>query len=176
VTGTGSARHNFGPAGAGERTVFGASRPGYDDGAHLDEEHVDAWVAFMQANGIQRAVCLLEDGSVTEHYRRAFGHANVLHAPVPDFTIPPEDQLRAIISFLRAADGDGARVIVHCAAGIGRTAVVLAAWLVAARGLPVDEAVDAVRETAKRDPYEAAGKNGVTKASIRALLAAAAPT
>lgn len=170
-------RHNFAAACVGERIAFGASRPGYGTRS-IDPQDIEEWVSYVRASGIQRVVCLLgdpDDRLVVEPYLRAFGAENVLHAPVADFTIPSEELIRKIIAFLRGAERENAATVVHCAGGIGRTAVVLTAWLIAARNKSLDAAVEAVCESdAVRDPFEAVGQNGITEAMIRALLEAAA--
>jgi hypothetical protein len=54
---------------------------------------------------------------------------NYLCVPVLDHTPPTPTQLRAALDFLTTHEADGP-VLVHCAAGHGRSALVLAAWLV----------------------------------------------
>jgi atypical dual specificity phosphatase len=67
-----------------------------------------------------------------------------LHMPVPDFTAPSPDQLRAALAFIDYHRADGTAVAVHCRAGQGRTGTVLAAYLIRERqGAP--EAIQAVR-------------------------------
>jgi atypical dual specificity phosphatase len=39
----------------------------------------------------------------------------------------------------------GRRVLIHCAAGLGRTGTALAAYLVVSKGLSAEEAIKAVR-------------------------------
>jgi Dual specificity phosphatase, catalytic domain len=59
-----------------------------------------------------------------------------------------------ILPFLADANQKGEKVVVHCYGGSGRTGHVLAAWLVYARGLSNQAAVEAVKQTG-RNPYEA---------------------
>ncbi len=165
---------NFGPAALEEQIVFGACRPGDGDSRRLERigAHVPRWITFMKSQGIERVVCLLPDADpMLDSYRKAFGPQHVLHEPVVDYTLPSGAQLETILSFLRDADRSGNRVVVHCAGGVGRTGVVLTAWLIAGRGLRREEAVAAVKGAgAQRNPHEAALAGGATTSAIEALL------
>jgi len=65
--------------------------------------------------------------------------------PVPDMEPPTDRQLDHILSTIRKANASGMGVAVHCAAGLGRTGTVLAAYFVAG-GLPAREALVKVRD------------------------------
>jgi atypical dual specificity phosphatase len=67
-----------------------------------------------------------------------------LHLPVPDFTAPSPDQLRAALAFIDRHRADGVAVAVHCRAGQGRTGTVLAAYLIRG-GQGAFDAIQAVR-------------------------------
>ncbi|MBI5532850.1 MAG: dual specificity protein phosphatase family protein [Deltaproteobacteria bacterium] len=143
---------NFGPAASGENIVFGSERPHVIGG-------LEPWVAFMKSQGIRRVCCLLpdEDDLVAE-YRRAFSPSRVLHAPIGDFQYAEEQQLIGeILPFFVASDAAQEPVVAHCWAGSGRTGHVLAAWLVAARGVSIEQAPGMVVdvEGVRRNPYEA---------------------
>ena len=152
--------HGFGAACAGEPTVFGARRPGFPF-RRVSPLAIARWMDFMQAQGIERVVCLLPPrqlrpcGQLLETYAGRFGPANVAWAPVEDFTLIELPTLTGtVLPFLAEAERHGQRAVVHCSAGIGRTGHVLAAWLVAARGMANAEAIAAVRATG-RNPQEA---------------------
>jgi protein-tyrosine phosphatase len=147
--------YKFAAAAENELIVFGAARPGYPQG------QVDRWIEFMQARGIQRVCCLLEQAQLgrysglLETYQTAFGSDRVCWAPIKDFSFAAPEQLRdQILPFLSTADRDRQPVVVHCAGGIGRTGHVLAAWLVAGRGFSSKAAIAAVRRSG-RNPREA---------------------
>jgi len=72
---------------------------------------------------------------------RGIDHA---HLPVADYTAPSLAQLDHFIAMTAQELLDGGRVVVHCAAGHGRTGTFLAAWFVA-EGMSPDEAIDHVR-------------------------------
>ena len=132
-----------------------------------------AWLAFMKSHGIVRGCCLLEPGGLQrwtgtgpgllELYRRELGAEAVLHAPIVDYTTcDPALFLGSILPFLEAGEREGNKTVVHCMAGFGRTGQVLAAWLVAAQGLAVDDAVERVKNAgAFRDPLQASVPEGL---------------
>ncbi len=161
--------HNFAPARPGEPIVHGACKPGYGNG------QVDRWLSFMKEKGIGRVVCLLSPSQLedyetppVESYRRFFGAENTLWNPVQDFhLISSSDMARHIIPFLLESEALGIPVVVHCYAGMGRTGIVLAAWLSRARGLSPSDAIQAVT-AAGRKPMEVVEAG---RATIQELLA-----
>jgi len=67
------------------------------------------------------------------------------HLPVADLTPPSPDDIRAALGVIESAHEAGRPVAVHCAAGLGRTGTVMAAWLVT-QGLDADAAIARIRE------------------------------
>jgi atypical dual specificity phosphatase len=180
--------HNFGPAGSSETLVYGAEKPGYSKHA-VDASSVAEWLGFMTApeRAIERVCCLLPqvqlglyDPPLLDAYRSRLGGANVHCVPVEDFHLVPLASLTGeggILPFLRESVQGGRKVVVHCASGSGRTGVVLAGWLVHARGYDPSEALHAVTVAApgydtRRDPREAVWYGDATEARLIALLEA----
>jgi atypical dual specificity phosphatase len=64
-----------------------------------------------------------------------------LHVPVMDMGIPSNEQVHQVI---RAIDGNDGPVMVHCAAGLGRTGTMISLYL-AEKGLNGDLAISQVR-------------------------------
>lgn len=149
--------YRFAPAAADELTVFGAAKAKYS------ETSVQHWLEFMEAQKIDCVCCLLEPKTVDRYesdllaaYQHKFGQKRVLWQPgIADFQIPnPATLIESIIPFLISAERDRQKVVVHCSGGIGRTGIILAAWLVSRRGLSNHKALSTVRQQ-KRLPQEA---------------------
>ncbi|MEM3922023.1 MAG: dual specificity protein phosphatase family protein, partial [Nitrososphaerota archaeon] len=56
------------------------------------------------------------------------------------------ERLEEIVDRVLALVSGGRRLLIHCAAGLGRTGTVLAAYLVASKGVSGEEAIKAVRK------------------------------
>jgi atypical dual specificity phosphatase len=98
---------------------------------------------WLRRNGIDVLV------SLTEHPlpRNWVNDAGILavSVPVPDMESPSDRQLDHILATIRKANESGMGVAVHCAAGLGRTGTVLAAYFVGA-GLSARDALVKVRD------------------------------
>lgn len=162
-------RANLGPV-APDGAVFGACRPG-----HLGGD-VDSWTAALADRGIDTVCCLLSAGEAArwklpDRYADAFETA---HVPIRDRHLPTPDRLQRVLARLDAATADGGRAAVHCNAGLGRTGIVAAAWLVHDRGLTPADAVAAVEDApVPRAPREAVRDGNATEADLLDLLARA---
>src|SRR3989440_8898259 len=136
---------HFGPARSGERTAYGARMPDASPTGILE------WADFMRGQHVTRVCCLLDPGQLAgfpinleAEYKRLFGATCVLMEPIAYHHLCPRQALRGnILPFLSTADTGSERAVIHCWCGNGRTGHVLAAWLVAARGLSPMEAIEA---------------------------------
>jgi len=115
--------------------LAGMGRPG------LNREEEDDLVALSAAN-IHVLVSLTEAPFPPERLR-SFGIEG-RHFPIPDMGIPAIAPLARLCRTVEGKLKEGDRVAVHCHAGLGRTGMVLAAFLVWQRR-PAAEAVAAVR-------------------------------
>ena len=98
---------------------------------------------WLRRNGIDVLVSLTES-PLPRHWVNDAGLFAVA-VPVPDMESPTDRQLDHVLATIRKANASGMGVAVHCAAGLGRTGTVLAAYFVAA-GLPAREALMRVRD------------------------------
>lgn len=157
---------NLGPVAPGA-PVYGACRPGHLGGDLRD------WTAALRTAGVGTVVCLLSE-SEAARWGLPGGYADEFethHAPVRDRTLPDADGLRTALDALDRATADGGAAAVHCNAGMGRTGVVAAAWLVRARGLPPSAAVETVETaTVPRSPREAVRDGNATEDDLFELL------
>jgi protein-tyrosine phosphatase len=141
--------------------LWGAGRPSYPDEPPTAEA-VETGVLAWRDSGVDLVLSLIEDWEVP---RRAPGlfealarqRIEVRRFPIADFGVPREAPefgrlLRVVVD--RLATGDG--ILVHCNAGLGRTALVLASVL-KAHGLaldPVTELRRIYRATAMQEPLQ----------------------
>jgi protein-tyrosine phosphatase len=122
---------------------------------------------------IVHVVCLLSPEELAVYddllgrYRRHF--STVVHVPLVDLEVPAKQDVERAVEALTKAERRDERILVHCAAGIGRTGIVTTAWLRIRYGLDVKAAIAEVRQSAEdagafRDPLE------TNEIEVRALL------
>lgn len=98
---------------------------------------------WLRRNGIDVLISLTES-PLPRHWLNDAGMLAV-SVPVPDMAPPTDRQLDHVIGTIRKANATGMGVAIHCAAGLGRTGTVLAAYFVAS-GMPAREAILKVRD------------------------------
>ena len=100
-------------------------------------------LAWLRRNGVELLVSLTEYPIPRQWVNEA--GMMVVPVPVPDMEPPTDRQLDYILDTIEKANASGMGVAVHCAAGLGRTGTVLAAYFVL-QGLTSKEALAKVRE------------------------------
>jgi atypical dual specificity phosphatase len=99
-------------------------------------------LVWLRQQGIELLISLTEDRPRRDWVNDA--GLMVMHVPVEDMEPPTQDQLDRCVSAIDKAHEQKMGVAVHCGAGLGRTGVVLACYLVT-KGLSAQNAVARVR-------------------------------
>lgn len=103
-----------------DEEIAGHSAPTADDDLnYLREKGITALVRMAESNKVQVTPPQIEKAGFID-----------CHEPVPDFSAPKQDQIDRMIAFISESVATGKAVGVSCGAGIGRTGVVLACYLV----------------------------------------------
>lgn len=115
-----------------ENKLAGMERPGLYQVLQKD-------LTFLKDSGISVIVNL-------EEYFWDYPSFEVLHLPVGDFQPPNPGDFETYIDFVTPKIKDGKKILVHCHAGMGRTNLMIAAYIVQNEGVKPDIALERVKE------------------------------
>ncbi|MGI0072740.1 MAG: dual specificity protein phosphatase 23 [Nitrosotalea sp.] len=99
-------------------------------------------VDWVLKQGIKSIVTMTED-ALPESWIKEIKY---LHVPTEDLSAPDMDMIDQAVDFINKQIQNNEPVMVHCAAGIGRTGTILACYLVKHHKLSATNAIEKVRK------------------------------
>ena len=115
-----------------ESRLAGMERPGLFQDVQKD-------LSFLRDKGISVIVNL-------EEYFWDYPAFELLHLPVRDFQPPKPEDFETYINFVNPKIEEGKKVLIHCHAGMGRTNLMIAAYIVHNERIKPDIALDRVKD------------------------------
>lgn len=99
-------------------------------------------IDWILKQGVKSIVTMTED-SLPESW---VVNIKYLHVPTEDYSAPDMEQIDEAVEFIRNRIESNEPVMVHCAAGVGRTGTILACYLVKYENISAKIAIQKVRK------------------------------
>lgn len=98
-------------------------------------------INWIKAQGVKSIVTMTEYGLP----QTWIDGIQYLHVPTEDLTAPDIDKIDSTVDYIAERIKSGEPVMVHCAAGIGRTGTILASYLIKYQKMSAKAAIEKVR-------------------------------
>jgi atypical dual specificity phosphatase len=99
-------------------------------------------IGWVLKQGVKSIITMTED-PLPQSWTR---DVKYLHVPTEDLSAPDMEKIDQAVDFIHMQIQNNEPVMVHCAAGIGRTGTILACYLIKHHKLSVTDAIEKVRK------------------------------